>query len=140
MAVISLALALPFTLSSHTLSQILSERVGFTYSLRAPPEGTSTNETIEMVVNGSADMAASWITITSKRLEYVSFTYPYYDIHNSFIYKPTISDSASDPLGGSVSKMINLYIYLLANVYCLHKPPPLHCLFLRVRVIFMSLI
>ena len=67
--------------------------LGFTYSLRAPPEGTATSETVTMVRNGSADMAAGWITITADRSEYVSFTYPYYDLYISFVYKPEASDS-----------------------------------------------
>ena len=70
--------------------------LGFTYSLRAPPEDTATSETITMVRNGSADMAASWITITADRSEYVSFTYPYYDLYISFVYKPTVSDSVRE--------------------------------------------
>eukprot|EP00752_Nemacystus_decipiens_P006992 g6271.t1 len=66
----------------------LSEVVGFTYSLSAAPAGTTTPETIELVRNGSADMTGSWITITSERSEYVSFTYPYFDLGISFVYKP----------------------------------------------------
>ena len=70
--------------------------LGFTYSLRAPPEDTTTSETITMVRNGSADMAASWITITADRSENVSFTYPYYDLHISFVYKPRASDPVKE--------------------------------------------
>lgn len=50
--------------------------------------GTATPDTIEMVRNGSADMTGSWITITSERSEYVSFTYPYFDLGLAFVYKP----------------------------------------------------
>ncbi|CAN0383864.1 unnamed protein product, partial [Ectocarpus sp. 13 AM-2016] len=64
----------------------LADVVGFTYSLSAPPQGTTTPETIEMVRNGSADMTGSWITITSERAEYVSFTYPYFDLGIAFVY------------------------------------------------------
>lgn len=68
--------------------QKLSEVAGFTYSLRAPPSGTATTDTIEMVRNGSADMTGSWLTITAERSEYVSFTYPYHDLGIAFVYKP----------------------------------------------------
>ncbi|CAN0439485.1 unnamed protein product, partial [Hapterophycus canaliculatus] len=68
----------------------LSEILGFTYSLRAPPTGSPTPATIEMVRNGSADMTGSWITITAERSEYVSFTYPYYDLGIAFVYKPEV--------------------------------------------------
>ncbi|CAM9783735.1 unnamed protein product, partial [Ectocarpus sp. 8 AP-2014] len=73
----------------------LADVVGFTYSLRAPPEGTATPETIEMVRNGSADMTGSWITITSERAEYVSFTYPYFDLGIAFVYLPTIDEGVN---------------------------------------------
>ncbi|CAB1097281.1 unnamed protein product [Ectocarpus sp. CCAP 1310/34] len=73
----------------------LADVVGFTYSLRAPPEGTTTPDTIEMVRNGSADMTGSWITITSERAEYVSFTYPYFDLGIAFVYLPTIDEGVN---------------------------------------------
>lgn len=37
-------------------------------------------------------MTGSWITITAERSEYVSFTYPYYDLGIAFVYKPTIEE------------------------------------------------
>ena len=72
--------------------QSLSEILGFTYSLSAMPVGTVTPETIEMVRNGSVDMTGSWITITSERAEFVGFTYPYFDLSISFVYKPTLDE------------------------------------------------
>lgn len=48
----------------------------------------TTSEQIEMVMNGSADMAASWITINKERSTNVSFTFPYYDLWVAFVYKP----------------------------------------------------
>lgn len=72
----------------HLSIQRLSDALGFTYSLRAPPESTTTTETVEMVRNGSADMTGSYITITAERSEYVSFTYPYFDLGIVFVYKP----------------------------------------------------
>lgn len=41
-----------------------------------------------MVLNGSADMAASWITISKERSKNVSFTFPYYDLAIIMVYKP----------------------------------------------------
>lgn len=41
-----------------------------------------------MVLNGSADMAASWITINEERSKNVSFTFPYYDLGIIMVYKP----------------------------------------------------
>ncbi|CAM9847215.1 unnamed protein product [Pylaiella littoralis] len=81
-----------FTGITPEFLQKLAEVVGFTYSLRAPPSGTSTPTTIEMVRNGSADMSGSWITITAERSEYVAFTYPYYDLGLAFVYKPVVDE------------------------------------------------
>lgn len=55
--------------------------------MSAPAEGVGTSDTIEMVRNGTKDMAASWITITEERSGYVSFTYPYHDLGIAFVYK-----------------------------------------------------
>ncbi|CAN0304266.1 unnamed protein product, partial [Laminaria digitata] len=81
-----------FTGITPSFLRSLSEVLGFTYSLRAPPEGTATPDTIEMVRNGSADMTGSWITITAERAEFVAFTYPYFDLSLSFVYRPTVDE------------------------------------------------
>eukprot|EP00903_Cladosiphon_okamuranus_P006970 g6784.t1 len=100
----------------------LSEVVGFTYTLSATPAGTTTPETIEMVRNGSADMTGSWITITSDRSEYVSFTYPYFDLGIAFVYKPD-SDEGVDfwkafaPFEPSL--WFALFVALLVTVFLL---------------------
>lgn len=45
-----------------------------------------------MVRNGTKDLAGSWITITEERCNYVSFTYPYYDVGIALVYK-TVNDN-----------------------------------------------
>lgn len=55
----------------------------------APPAVVGTAETVTMVANGTFDMAASWITINEERSEFVSFTYPYYDLGVAFVYRTT---------------------------------------------------
>lgn len=68
--------------------QALSLRLGFTYTLTVRNDMTKTNDVVESVADGTFDVSASWTTITAERSEYVSFSYPYFDVGIAFIYKP----------------------------------------------------
>ncbi|CAM9847074.1 unnamed protein product, partial [Pylaiella littoralis] len=93
----------------------LAEVVGFTYSLIAPPSGTPTPTTIDMVRNGLADMTGSWITITAERSEIVAFTYPYYDLGLAFVYKPVV-DEGWDLMKAFAPFEGELWLMLLASL------------------------
>lgn len=80
------------TLPTIPINQSLSELLGFTYTLSAPSEDVEINETLDMVRNGSYDMAAGWITITEERAESVAFTYPYYDLGIVFVYRADLAE------------------------------------------------
>ncbi|CAN0343626.1 unnamed protein product, partial [Discosporangium mesarthrocarpum] len=72
------------------ITMYLSEMLGFTYSVSVLPDDVPTTTGVELVGNGTYDMAASWITINEERSEFASFTYPYFDVGVRFVYRKAL--------------------------------------------------
>ena len=53
----------------------------------------SPDEVIASVADGTFDIVASWITINSARMDFVSFSHPYYDSGLSFVYRVEVVDT-----------------------------------------------
>lgn len=53
----------------------------------------SADEVIAHVADGTFDIAASWTVISARRMEYVSFSYPFYDSGLSFVYRVDVADT-----------------------------------------------
>eukprot|EP00903_Cladosiphon_okamuranus_P014086 g13093.t1 len=77
------------------LLQVLSEKLGFTYNITVANSSVSTDEVVGYVANGTFDMVASWVTISERMMETVSFSYPYMGTGLSFVYRPEVSDEVS---------------------------------------------
>eukprot|EP00752_Nemacystus_decipiens_P004321 g3946.t1 len=77
------------------LLEVLSERLGFTYNISVANSSVQTDEVVGYVANGTYDMVASWVTINERRLETVSFSYPYIQTGLSFVYRPEPQDEVS---------------------------------------------
>ena len=73
--------------------QALSNRLGFTYNVSVANSTMSPDEVLASVADGTYDIVASWITINAARMEFVSFSYPFYDTGLSFVYRPEIVDT-----------------------------------------------
>ncbi|CAN0134873.1 unnamed protein product, partial [Laminaria digitata] len=73
--------------SRYSTAQALSRRLGFTYNISVANSSVSPDEVIASVADGTFDIAASWITINAARMEYVSFSYPFYDSGLNFVYR-----------------------------------------------------
>eukprot|EP00904_Undaria_pinnatifida_P014240 jgi/Undpi1/9947/HiC_scaffold_28.g12401.m1 len=80
---------------SMDLMKALSNRLGFTYNVSVANSTMSPDEVLASVADGTYDIVASWITINAARMEFVSFSYPFYDTGLSFVYRPEIVDTVS---------------------------------------------
>ncbi|CBJ28350.1 conserved unknown protein [Ectocarpus siliculosus] len=77
------------------LLEVLSGRLGFTYNISVANSSVSTDEVIGYVSNGTYDMVASWVTISERRLDTVSFSYPFMATGLSFVYRPEVLDKVN---------------------------------------------
>lgn len=67
--------------------QALSNRLGFTYNITVANKSVSPDSVVDSVADGTYDIAASWITINTRRMDFVSFSHPCYSTSMSFVYR-----------------------------------------------------
>lgn len=79
--------------ASAAIVQALSSRLGFTYNMSVANSSVSPDEVIASVADGTYDIVASWITINADRMDFVSFSYPFYDTGLSFAYRVEVVDT-----------------------------------------------
>ncbi|CAB1099788.1 unnamed protein product [Ectocarpus sp. CCAP 1310/34] len=75
--------------------EVLSGRLGFTYNVSVANSSVSTDDVIGYVSNGTYDMVASSVTISERRLDTVSFSYPFMATGLSFVYRPEVLDEVN---------------------------------------------